>query len=358
MTTPGAAAARDDRRATAIGVGVTLVVALAGLTWAKWEPYLHKAFAAAQTHAWPGSGILTTGGVRAGDAPSWHAASTFFAAYVGAIWPALVVALLLSACVQAFIPRTWLPKLMNRRRLVSSAAVGGVAGMPSMMCACCSAPVAVTLRRTGVDTAAVVAYWLGNPLLNPAVLVFLALVAPWEWTVTRLVVGAATVVGGAALVGLIARRSSVAVPVDLDMNAPAASPTEASAAVRFGKALLRMCVVLVPEYLAVVLVIGAARGWLLTLIDPSMRGVLIVVVAAVIGMLMVIPTAGEIPILQGLALLGVSTGVLGALLITLPVVSAPGIAMVARTLGARATAATALVVVFAGVVAAGVLTLL
>jgi hypothetical protein len=34
----------------------------------------------------------------------------------------------------------------------------------------------------------VVAYWLGNPLLNPAELVFLALVAPWPWTVTRLVV--------------------------------------------------------------------------------------------------------------------------------------------------------------------------
>jgi hypothetical protein len=39
-------------------------------------------------------------------------------------------------------------------------------------------------------TAPAVAYWLGNPLLNPAVVVFLLFVAPWQWTVTRLVVAA------------------------------------------------------------------------------------------------------------------------------------------------------------------------
>jgi len=336
---------------------VTVVVAVAGLTWAKWEPYLGKAFAAARTHSWSGRDILTTGGVRAGDGPSWHAATTFFGSYVGAIWPALVVALVISACVQAFLPRPWLPRMLNRRRLVSSAAAGGAAGMPSMMCACCSAPVAVTLRRTGVDTTAAVAYWLGNPLLNPAVLVFLALVAPWEWTVTRLAVGIATVVGGSALVGLIAGRNTVPGPaaadgVDTGTDEPRG---RSSAAVRFGAALFRLCVVLVPEYLAMVLIIGAARGWLLAALEPAHRGVLVVVVAALIGTLMVIPTAGEIPILQGLALLGVSTGVLGALLITLPAVSAPGIAMVARSFGLRATGATAVMVVAAGVLGAAVL---
>lgn len=66
-----------------------------------------------------------------------------------------------------------------------------------MMCTCCTAPVASALRRRGARTAGVVAYWLGNPLLNPAVLVFLALVAPWQWVATRLVVGVLLVVGGA-----------------------------------------------------------------------------------------------------------------------------------------------------------------
>ena len=107
-----------------------------------------------------------------------------------------------------------------------------------------------------------------------------------------------------------------------------------------------------------VLVLGAFRGWLLTIVDPEHRSLLIVVVVALIGTLMVIPTAGEIPILQGLALLGVSSGVLGALLITLPAVSLPGIAMVVQTFGRRATTVISAVVVGAGLLAALALSVL
>jgi hypothetical protein len=46
-----------------------------------------------------------------------------------------------------------------------------------MMCTCRAAPVAAALRRTGVPTSVAVAYWLGNPLLNPAVLAFPCFVA-------------------------------------------------------------------------------------------------------------------------------------------------------------------------------------
>src|SRR3712207_7708021 len=132
-----------------------------------------------------------------------------------------------------------------------------------MLCTCCTAPVAVGLRRSGVSTAAVVAYWLGNPLLNPAVLVFLLLVAPWEWTVTRLVVGVLVVVGGAALVARITDRRAPASAVPAEEPAPA--PGARSLVVRYGRTLARLSVTLVPEYLLVVMLIGGLRGWLLTL---------------------------------------------------------------------------------------------
>ncbi|WP_197377184.1 permease [Mycolicibacterium baixiangningiae] len=347
-----------SRRTVAAGVAITVGVLVAGLCWAKWTPYLGKAMTAARTHEWSGKDILGVGGVRAGDAPTWSAATSFIEAYVLSIWPALVVALLLSACVQALVPRTWLPRLLNRRRLVSTALAGGAASMPSMMCTCCAAPVAVTLRRSGVSRAAAVAYWLGNPLLNPAVLVFLLFVAPWQWTVTRLVVGAAAVVGIAALVGLLTRRDDVPAPSSTAGVWAGDGGAAESAPKRFVTALLRLCLVLLPEYLVIVLVIGASRGWLLSLIEPEHQGLLVVVVAAVLGTLLVIPTAGEIPILQGLALLGLSSGVLGALLITLPAVSLPGVAMVVRAFGWKTVSVTAVMVVLAGLVGAAVLTLL
>jgi uncharacterized protein len=342
------------RAGITIGVLLAAAVFVIGLVWAKWTPYLSKALTAQRTHHWSGSSILAVGGVRAGDGPTWHAATTFCHAYFLSIWPALVVALLISASVQALVPRSWLPRLLNRRRLISSGLAGGVASMPSMMCTCCAAPVAVTLRRNGVTRAAAIAYWLGNPLLNPAVLVFLFFVAPWQWTLTRAVVGIATVIGVAVAVGLVSGRQPVDPPLPAAITAPSGdSPTAAS---RFVSALVCLCLILLPEYALMVLVVGACRGWLLTLVQPAHHGLLIVVIAAIIGTLLVIPTAGEIPILQGLALLGVSSGTLGALLITLPAISIPGVAMVVRSFGWKAVASATVVVIGGGVLGAAMLT--
>ena len=125
---------------------------------------------------------------------------------------------------------------------------------------------------------------------------------------------------------------------------------------RFGRALLRLSIVLVPEYLLVVMLIGAFRGWLFPISATSGFGLLVVLIAAGVGTLLVIPTAGEIPILQGLAIAGVAAGPVGALLITLPAVSLPGIAMVGGALGWRTTATTAAMVAVGGLLGAGLLT--
>jgi uncharacterized protein len=336
------------------GVLATTGVFVAGLLWAKWLPYAGKAITARRTGHWMGSDILFVGGVHGGDVPTWHAATTFFHAYVASIWQALVVALLLSACIQTFLPRVWLTRMLNRRRTISSAFAGGVAGMPSMMCTCCAAPVAVTLRRSGVTPAAATAYWLGNPMLNPAVLTFLLFVAPWQWTLTRLLIGALTVFGVASLVGAAMRNRATERPLldGLLEVEPEAAP------LRFVRALLRLCLVMLPEYAVIVLLVGACRGWLLTLTAPAHHGWLIVLVAAIVGTFIVIPTAGEIPILLGLALLGASSGVIGALLVTLPVVSLPGAAMVIRSFGWKVISTVIIGVIAAGLAGAAMLSVI
>ncbi|WP_346622477.1 permease [Blastococcus montanus] len=351
---------RPARRTAVAGVLIAVALFAAGLLWSKWLPYGAKLGELGASNTWVGSSILTVGGVQPGDAPSWNAATTFAWTYGQAVWKALLTALVIAAAVQALVPRAWLLRVLNRRTQLGAAAVGGLVSAPSMMCTCCSAPVAVTLRRSGVSTAAAVAYWLGNPLLNPAVLAFLVLVAPWQWASTRLVVALFVVIGGAAVVGWLVegRRVPTAdVPEVLRLSA-AENPVDdawlVGAPARFGRALLKLGIVLVPEYLVVVFLLGAFRGWLFQ-VDALGAGLFAIVVAAIIGTLMVIPTAGEIPILHGLVLAGLAAGPVGALLVTLPAVSIPGIAMVARAFGWRATLATTAVVVAGGIAAAGML---
>ncbi|MGV9321910.1 permease [Streptomyces sp. NPDC003660] len=352
------------RTRLALGLLVMVIVFVVALLWAKWLPYTAKVIGLGHSHAWSGGSILEVGGVRPGDSPSWQAAVSFLLAYLVAVWKALVAALLISAALQVLIPRDWLLRALNRRGRWSSAVAGGLLSTPSMMCTCCTAPVAAGLRRGGASTTASVAYWLGNPLLNPAVVAFLLLVAPWQWTAVRIVVGVLTVVAGAVLVGRLADRGRRADGGESDVPPVPTGPdqpVEATAvAVRFVRTLTRMTLVLVPEYLAVVLLIGAFRGWLLPLArngigDGLPTVIAAMVVAAVLGTLFVIPTAGEIPIVQGLAVVGLPPAVLGALLITLPAVSLPSMVMMQRSLGARITTATAVLVVLAGMLGGVVL---
>jgi uncharacterized membrane protein YraQ (UPF0718 family) len=69
-----------------------------------------------------------------------------------------------------------------------------------MMCTCCAAPVAAGMRKQQVSMGGALAFWMGNPLLNPATLVFMGFVLGWQFALVRLVAGLATVLIVATLV--------------------------------------------------------------------------------------------------------------------------------------------------------------
>jgi len=332
-----------------------VAIAASGLLCAKWDPYGHKIAHLFTTRSWTGRSILDSAG-SASAAPSWHGAWSFARSYGQAVWMALVAALVIAAAVEALVPRRRIVSLLTGRSTFAGTAVAGLLAVPCMMCTCCSAPIAATLRRRGVPTSSVLGYWIGNPILNPAVLVFLALVAPWQWVATRIVVGGLLVF---AVIPSLARFTTREPATSNTAEMPDDDFALREAPMRFVKTLLRLAFTLVPEYFVVVLAIGAFRGWLFPLGANAARwGIVAVIVAAVAGTLVVIPTAGEIPILQGLSALGLGTGPLGALLITLPAVSLPSMAMVGRALSWRVTLAVAGIVMVTGLAGAILLAVL
>jgi uncharacterized protein len=344
----------DDRHGAAFAGALAFALLAVGLlAWAKWVPYLHKLHVADATGAYPGHDLLTKAG-RAGSPPSLARAWEFSKAYAAAIWPALLAALVIAAAVEALLPGRWLLRALGAEGLRGRIGAG-LSSLPSMMCTCCSAPVVWSMRRTGVSTGTALAYWLGNPLLNPAVLALLAIVLPWQWAVTRVLIGGLLVF---AVTGALARlapggHSRVALE---EVPDPAPPPAEQRVARRLLAALVRLGAVLLPEYALIVLLVGLFRGWLLPLgADATHVAALATVIAAVAGTLVVVPTGGEIPLITGLAAAGMGKGPLGALLICLPAVSLPSMAMVGRAVGWRVTAATAVAVAAAGVLGGALL---
>lgn len=325
------------------GLMILALVAIIGFAYVKWLPYYDKAFYAESHHA-IGDSILAG---KAASAPpaSWDAALDYAIAYTKAIWKALVLGLLLGSGIKVLLPGQWLARLLGRLGM-KSIALGGLFALPCMMCTCCAAPVAAGMRQSRASVGSVVSWWLSNPVLNPATLVFMGFVLGWDWSLFRIVFGVAMVLGVAWLAERYAgARESV--PLEQVKPAEAEAP-QGNLLARWAREFITLAVRLVPEYLLLVLLLGAARAWLFPELGAH-DSLFWIIAMALAGTLFVIPTAGEVPIVQAMLALGLGAGPAGALVMTLPAVSLPSLAMLSRTFSLRTR-----VVIAAGVALAGV----
>ena len=117
--------------------------------------------------------------VRALDTPSLRIGSTVFVAVCVQAMPFLVLGVLVSGLIAAFVPASVL-----RRALPGNAAaavpVASVAGIALPGCECASVPVARRLMQQGVPQGAALAFLLAAPAVNPVVLVATAVAFPGE----------------------------------------------------------------------------------------------------------------------------------------------------------------------------------
>jgi uncharacterized membrane protein YraQ (UPF0718 family) len=326
------------------------IIFFAGVWYVKWNPYYHKAFLAAAKHSIGNS--IVSGKSAAPPTPSWTAAWSYTVTYFKAVWQAVILGLLLGSLVQVLLPRNWIPKIFGRTNFKSTA-LAGVAGIPSMMCTCCSAPIVVGLRQRKASVGAGLAYWLGNPVLNPATIIFMGFVLSWKLALFRIVAGIIMVFG----ISYLANHWANEKEVPEDFIADDLKDEEQENFFRqWMKALLPLIRDTLPSYFIVVVILGAIRAWLFPAIGTEWADSLLAVVGfAVAGTLFIIPTAGEVPIVQSLMAFGLGIGPGVALLMTLPAVSLPSLLMVKRVFPARVllfvAGAVALIGILSGAVA-------
>lgn len=195
---------------------------------------------------------------------------------------------------------------------------------------------ALGLKRAGSSPGAALAFWLGNPILNPATMIFMGFVLGWQWVGLRIAAGLLLVFGVSYFAQFFMNRNS-ALPEDLLHRAASGENAEPDGSIwtRWFRALWQLSAGLIPEYIVLVLLLGAARAWLFPAVGPQTTGVLWTVGLAVAGTLFVIPTAGEIPIVQTLMQFGLGAAPAAALLTTLPPVSLPSLVMLGKVLPVR-----------------------
>jgi uncharacterized membrane protein YraQ (UPF0718 family) len=113
------------------------------------------------------------------DVAELRTGSTVFVAVCVQALPFLVLGVLVSGAIAAFVPAGALRRVLPRRE---GAAVGvaGLAGVALPGCECASVPVARRLIGQGVAPAAALTFLLAAPAVNPVVLVATAVAFPGE----------------------------------------------------------------------------------------------------------------------------------------------------------------------------------
>ncbi|UOF89317.1 permease [Fodinisporobacter ferrooxydans] len=210
------------------------------------------------------------------------------------------------------------------------------------------------LRKQTSSVGAAVAFWLGNTALNPAVLVFMTFVLSWKFTIIRLIFGIILVFGVAYLANRFDTEQPARDPEQLTDILSRHEPQDTAGfwGIRWLRSLMIMLIQVLPVYFISVLILGMTRAWLFPELSPvAAHSILAIIGFAIAGTLFVIPTAGEIPIIQTLQQFGLGMGPAAALLITLPVISLPSMLMVRRVFSWRVLGFLALSVCMSGIVA-------
>ena len=113
------------------------------------------------------------------DAPAIQTGATVFVAVCVQALPFLVVGVLISGAIAAFVSADLLRRLLPKRTALA-VPVAGVAGVALPNCECAAVPVARRLIQQEVPASVAVTFLLAAPAVNPIVLVATAVAFPGE----------------------------------------------------------------------------------------------------------------------------------------------------------------------------------
>lgn len=271
--------------------------------------------------------------------PEAFPATLRWVAYGANLWDGnalgMFFAMLLAGAAAGFAsPAARIRRLLERRGAMG-AGVGGVMGMPLLMCSACSAPVSLGFYRTGATVETSLGVIIGSALFNPIALVAMFAVLPAQMGLGRVVFG---LVALFALVPLIARLDrrrrdlldvvacdlSAVEEIDTGMVSPEAGESWPTAITQGIRDWLRNSVDVAWRLGPAMVAATLAVGVLFTLAPPQTfsdrigSGLFAIVVVAAVGTLLQTPALFEIPLVLGLLFLGLEAGPATALLVTAP----------------------------------------
>jgi uncharacterized membrane protein YraQ (UPF0718 family) len=268
--------------------------------------------------------------------------------YAGWVVIALSFGLVIGAAVKAFLPTTWLARIVDGGTMKGQL-LAALFAAPLMLCSCCATPIFEGVYSRSKRLGPSLAMLLAPPGLNPGAIVLTFLLFPGSIGFVRLVGSVLVVVIGSALIDK--RYAPPVMLINSSLEERNASLTSLPQA--FGSALFEVSVRSLPAILFGIVL----SAWLITSVPlegfaSSLSGVPLLFGVTLVAVLVAIPTFAEIPVGLALLALGAPHGVVVAVLIAMPIINLPSLMGLAKLASPKVSMATA-TMVFVGAIGAG-----
>jgi len=245
-------------------------------------------------------------------------------AYFAKIWPALAFGVVIGAAVRASAPTALIARWLGGKS-TRSTLIGAAAGAPLMLCSCCVTPIFTSVRERGARLSSSLAVMLASPGLNAAAIVLTFALLPTRIAIARVAAALVIVLALSTLIGrwMDSRATFASEPIVKEE-----SPAFSGMLARFAKSLGYLTLVTVPLLALGVLLSGLILPHVTALSGAS--AALAIVVVALAGTLVALPTFFEIPIAILMLGLGAPMGAVTAFVVAGPIVNLGSLLVVAR----------------------------
>lgn len=278
----------------------------------------------------------------------------FFIYDVIKIFILLSVLIFLISYVQSFFPPERTKKILGRFNGISANILGALLGTVTPFCSCSSIPLFIGFTSAGLPIGVTFSFLISSPLVDLASVILIASIFNWTTAIAYVVVGLILAVIGGTVISK-AKLEKYVEPFVFNNKMLEVEQEQLTTKERLGfaKEQVRDIVRKVWLYILIGVGIGAAIH---NFIPEDVISLLLgqdkwysVLLATVVGIPMYADIFGTLPIAEALVAKGVGLGTALAFMMSVTALSLPSMIMLKKVVK------TKLLVVFAGVVAVGIL---
>ena len=278
----------------------------------------------------------------------------FFLFDVIKIFILLSVLIFVISYIQSHFPPERTKRILGRFRGIGANTLGALLGTVTPFCSCSSIPLFIGFTGAGLPIGVTFSFLISSPLVDIASVLLLASVFNWKIAIAYVLAGVILAVIGGSLISAMKLEKYVE-PFVFEGSAVEAQETGMTRRDRARYARDQVLFILKKVWLFVL--IGVAAGaaihnWIPEDIITAVLGqnnIFSVPIATVVGAPMYADIFGTLPIAEALVAKGVGIGTVLAFMMAVTALSLPSMILLKRVVK------TKLLVIFAGVVIAGIL---